>query len=403
MEKNWKDKTILFLASQTLSIFGSSLVQYAIMWYITLNTKSGIMMTIYIICGFLPTFFLSPFAGVWADRYNRKKIIMLSDLSIAVVTLILAILFRMGYDSLWMLFAASSIRAFGSGIQTPAVGAVLPQIVPSEKLTKVNAVNSSIHSMISLLSPMISGALLSVATIESIFLIDVVTALIAVGILLLFLHIPLHAKALEVQNTSYISDMREGFAYIKNHDFLKTLFVFLGVMFILVSPSAFLTPLQVARNFGEDVWRLTAIEITFSVGMMLGGIVMASWGGLKNKIHTMGVSLLVISLSILALGVVPNFWVYISFMGIYGVAMPILNTPAMVLLQERVEEDFLGRVFSVMGMISSSMMPIGMLVFGPLADRIKIEWLLLGTGFSLIFISFLLMKNRILVKAGESR
>lgn len=400
MEKNWKDKTILFLASQTLSIFGSSLVQYAIMWYITLNTKSGIMMTIYIICGFLPTFFLSPFAGVWADRYNRKKIIMLSDLSIAAVTLFLAILFWMGYDSLWMLFAASSIRAFGSGIQTPAVGAVLPQIVPGEKLTKVNAVNSSIHSMISLLSPMISGALLSVATIEFIFLIDVVTALIAVGILLLFLHIPLHAKALEVQNTSYISDMRDGFTYIKNHDFLKTLFLFLGIMFILVSPSAFLTPLQVARSFGEDVWRLTAIEITFSVGMMLGGLVMASWGGLKNKIHTMSLSLFIIALSIVALGVVPNFWIYIFFMGTYGIAMPMLNTPAMVLLQEKVEEDFLGRVFSVMGMISSSMMPIGMLVFGPLADRIKIEWLLLGTGFLLIFISFLLVKNKILIKAG---
>ena len=85
--RDWKRNTILFLTSQTLSLFGTSLVQYAILWYITLNTQSGVMMTIYIICGFLPTFFLSPFAGVWADRYNRKLLIMLSDSMIALSTL----------------------------------------------------------------------------------------------------------------------------------------------------------------------------------------------------------------------------------------------------------------------------------------------------------------------------
>lgn len=75
--KNWKRDVILFLVGQTISLFGSSLVQYAIMWHITLETQSGTMMTIFIICGFLPTFFLSPFAGVWADRYNRKKLLSL--------------------------------------------------------------------------------------------------------------------------------------------------------------------------------------------------------------------------------------------------------------------------------------------------------------------------------------
>lgn len=93
----------LFLSSQTISLFGSMLVQYAITWYITLKTQSGAMMTISIICGFLPTFFFS-FAGVWADRYNRKLLIALSDSLIALSTLILAILFFMGFDSIWLLF-----------------------------------------------------------------------------------------------------------------------------------------------------------------------------------------------------------------------------------------------------------------------------------------------------------
>ena len=101
MNINWKKNTILFLVSQSISLFGSLLVQYAITWYITLKTQSGVMMTIAIICGFVPTFFVSPFAGVWADRYNRKTLIILADSMIAISTLILAILFLIGYYMVW--------------------------------------------------------------------------------------------------------------------------------------------------------------------------------------------------------------------------------------------------------------------------------------------------------------
>lgn len=118
------------------------------MWYITLTTQSGIMMTIAIICGFVPTFILSPFAGVWADRYNRKMLIIISDSAIALATLVLAILFLSGYESLWMLFAVYVIRSIGTGIQGPAVGAILPQIVPQEHLTKVNGINGSIQALV---------------------------------------------------------------------------------------------------------------------------------------------------------------------------------------------------------------------------------------------------------------
>mgnify|MGYP001014319730 FL=1 len=226
MYKSWKKNLILFLASQTISLFGSSLVQYAITWYITLKTQSGSMMTISIICGFLPTFFLSPFAGVWADRYNRKMLIALSDSMIAAATLIMALLFLSGYNALWLLFAMSTIRALGAGIQTPTVGAFLPQLVPEDKLVRVNAANGSIQAVVMLLSPMLSGALMTVATIETIFFIDVITAAVAVSILLIFLRVPAHAKALEKQTISYFSDMSKGFAYIRNHEYVKKFFLF---------------------------------------------------------------------------------------------------------------------------------------------------------------------------------
>jgi MFS transporter, DHA3 family, macrolide efflux protein len=401
MKENWKKSIVLFMLSQTLSLFGSSLVQYAIVWYITLSTKSGVMMTISIICGFLPTFFLSPFAGVWADRFNRKVLIILSDSFIAVSTLLLAILFLLGHKSMGLLFVVIALRAIGAGVQTPAVGAFIPQIVPAENLTRVNSINGSIQATVMLISPMVSGALLTVAPIETIMFIDVITAAIAVSVMFFLLKVPAHAKAQSTEKISYFKDLQAGFTYIKAHTYVRKFFIFCAFFFFLVAPVAFLTPLQVTRSFGSDVWRLTAIEITFSGGMILGGIVMASWGGFKNRIHTMMLSSLVIGICTFALGFVSIFWLYLLIMVITGISLPLFNTPSTVLLQEKVEPDFLGRVFGVMGMISSSMMPMGMLVFGPMADIIRIEWLLMVTGFLLFIQSFFLIGSKDLVEAGK--
>lgn len=224
---HWKRNIILFLSSQTLSLFGSALVQYAIMWHITLTTQSGIMMTLYIICGFIPTFLLSPFAGVWADRFNRKTLIMIADSMIAVVTLMLAITFMLGYQAVWLLFIISAVRALGAGIQTPAVGAILPQIVPQDKLTKVNGINGSLQALIMFVAPIVSAGLLTVATIEAIFFIDVVTAAIAIFTLFVFLKIPLHKKASDTQSTGYLDDFKEGLVYIKQHCFSQVVFYLL--------------------------------------------------------------------------------------------------------------------------------------------------------------------------------
>ncbi|NMH68124.1 MFS transporter [Bacillus sp. RO3] len=400
-KENWLRNIILFLSSQTISLFGSSLVQYAIMWHITLTTESGLMMTLFIICGFIPTFLLSPVAGVWADRYNRKLLIVLSDGLISTSTLVLAILFLMGYDSIWLLFVMAAVRALGAGVQTPAVGAILPQIVPKEKLTKVNGANGSIQAVIMFVSPLVSAALLGMASIEIIFFIDVITAAIAIITLLAFLNISVHEKAAGKQTTSYFSDFKQGLSYVNSHGFLKKFFLFFAIFFVLMAPAAFLTPLQVARSFGDDIWRLTAIEIAFSIGMMAGGGIIASWGGFQNKIATMTFSSLIMGICTFALGIVPAFWFYLVFMAIFGVAMPIFNTPTMVLLQEKIEENYLGRVFGVMGMISTSMMPIGMLIFGPLADIVAIEWLLIGTGILTILLSIMMGRDQVLVEAGK--
>jgi|SRR5690554_120687 len=401
MQSDWKKDITLFIISQNISLFGSALVQYAIMWYVVLETESGVMMTVYIIAGFLPTFFISPFAGVWADRFSRKLLIILADSGIAFFTLLLAILFIIGYKEIWLLFAAAAIRAAGGGIHTPAIGAILPQIVPSEKLTRVNGVNTTIVSIVYLLAPMLSATLLSIASLEFIFFIDVVTASSAVSILIFFLHIPVHSKSTEKKNVSYFSDLREGAVYIRNHNYVRNFFIFFAIFYFLAAPVAYLTPLQVTRTFGNDIWRLTAVEVVFSLGMAAGGGIMASWQGLKNKVYTMILSIFGFGIFTFALGVIPNFWIYLFFMSLVGIALPVFSTPSTVLLQQKVEEEFLGRVFGVYGMISSSMMPLGMLIFGPIADTIQIEWLLIGTGVLFTVEGFFMIANKELIKAGE--
>jgi len=399
-EQSWRRKAALFLSSQTVSLFGSSLVQYAILWHITLETRSGVMMMLYTICGFIPTLLLSPFAGVWADRYNRKRLAMYADALIATVTLVMAIVFMTGHRSIPLLFIISIFRALGTAIQGPAVGAIIPQIVPQKELTRVNGLFGSIQSGIMFVAPIASGALLTFAKIEYIFFIDVLTAAIAISMLLFFLDIPLHQKAVRDPAVSYFHDMREGFRYIRNHTYLGTFFVYLGIFFFLITPSAFLTPLQTSRTFGTEVWRLTAIEIFFSVGMMLGGILISWWGGFKNRMHTMLISNLVMAVCAILLGVMPNFWLYLVVMWLFGIALPLYNTPSTVMIQEHVEEAYMGRVMSVLTMLSTSLMPIGMLIFGPLSDTLRIEWLLITTGGAMLLHAVWVVFNKQLMAAG---
>lgn len=397
----WKRDIAIFLSSQTISLLGSSLVQYAIMWHITLATRSGAMMTVAIVCGFVPTFLLAPFGGVWADRFDRKRLIAIADGGIALVSLAVAAVYAAGVDALWLLFTASALRAVGAAVHQPAVGAILPQIVPGDRLVRINGINGTIQSTIMLLSPVLSGALLSLFPLQLIFLIDVVTAAAAIAVLLAFLKVGPHRKATEGGNTGYFRDLRLGFVYIRRHRYLVGFFVYVGALLFMISPAAFLTPLQAARSFGGDVWRLSAIEVAFSSGMIAGGLIIAAWGGFRNRVRTMVASNLAMAACTVALGLVPWFWLYLVIMGIFGVALPFYNTPSATLLQEHVEGDYLGRVFSVFTMLSTSLMPLGMLVFGPLADALRIEWILVATGAAMAVNGAVALGSRRLLEAGD--
>lgn len=386
---NWKKSITQFLAAQTISLFGSSLVQYAIVWYITITTSSGKMLTISTLCGFLPQIFISLFAGVWIDRYNRKKMIMLADIAIAVSTLFLAIAFMSGYTNIWFLFAVLVVRSLGTGIQTPTVNATIPQIVPKEHLIKISGINSTLSSAMMFLSPAVSGAILSVATLETTLLIDVATAVIGIGITAT-VKIPPYVK--KVTEGSTVKEFKAGFTYLKENRFIRRLIIFQLIILFLISPSAFLTPLMVSRTFGAEVWRLTASEMTYSLGMVLGGVLISTWGGFKKKTNTTLLAGGVYGILMISLGVSPIFILYLAFNTLIGVTAPCYNAPITVTIQETVEPDMQGRVFSFMQIATSCALPMGMLFFGPLADKFPVQSILFGTGSCVIFVILFVWK-----------
>lgn len=149
----WKQNSIKFLSAQTISLFGSSIVQFAIIWQITLQSKSGVMMSVATICGYVPQMLISMFAGVLADRFSRRNLIMWSDGIIAFSTWIVAMAFLTGYQEMWMLYVVLLIRSAGSGIQMPAVNALLPQLVPQEHLLQINYLFTSIFFYYLSISP----------------------------------------------------------------------------------------------------------------------------------------------------------------------------------------------------------------------------------------------------------
>lgn len=376
----WRRQTALFLSGQTVSLFGSMLVQYAVMWYLTLTTKDGTVMALSTVFGFLPQAIVSIFGGVWADRHNRKWLIMGADAAIAVATLTLAILMLRGAEDLWLIFAALAVRSTGAGIQTPAVAALLPQIVPSGKLLRINGINQTIQAAMMLLAPAVAAALYASFPIEAIFFVDVATAVIGIGLLAL---VPVSRIVRTVDGAEpagYFADLTEGVRYVVGHPFVRWLLGLWAVVMVLAAAPSFLTPLMVARSFGEEPWKLMALELAFSIGMMAAGATVAVWGEKVPRMTLIVGSSIAFGVLSIGLGLSPSIWIFFVFMFLVGVTVPAFSTPSMTALQETVPAERQGRVFGFVGIVMALSMPLGMAVFGPMANVVSVQTVLVIAG-----------------------
>ena len=372
-------KVVIFLTGQTITTFGSFLVQYAIIWHLTLSTKSGVVLALAAIFGFLPQAIVSVFAGVWADRVNRKMMVIVSDSTIALATLGLALLMLSGVDDLWLIFLVMAVRSVGAGVQMPAVSALLPQIVPAEQLMRVNGINSSIQSALGLLAPVAAAAVYATMSLEAILFIDVVTAVIGIS-LLAFVAVPTLERAASKDKPSYFSDLKEGMTYIFTHDLVRWVMAIFAIVFLLIVAPSNLSPLMLVRNFGSEVWMLTVLEISFGVGMLIGGILISVFAAKIDRLGAIVATSILFGLLAIGMGFTTNLIVFFSLFFVIGLIVPAFSTSAFTLLQETVEPERQGRVFGFVGIVMSTAMPVGMAVLGPLADVFPVELLLIITG-----------------------
>lgn len=389
---SWLKKIIVFLVSQTITLIGSLVVGYAVVWYITIETSSGLMMTIAVLCNCLPQIIISLFAGVWADRYNRKLLIIASDAFTALATLVLAIAWLNGNTSMTFIFIVMAARSFGAGVQQPAVNALIPQIVPVEQLTRINAINTTIMNTLTLLAPALGGALLASSFVNALFF-DVITAAIGITVLC-FLAVGKMEKSEAPAGSSMVAELKEGLKYVRHTDWLRFMLVVYAVGFFLISPASYLSPIFVERIFGPEIWRLTANEIFWSVGAIIGGIIIAAWGGFKNRIFSMAFSFLFFGIAFALMGIVHNFWFYLAIMGIAGLFLPMFTTAEMTFIQEKTDKQMMGRVFSLINIIVAAAMPLAMIIFGPLADAVNIRYIMIGSGLVIAVLAIYLLANK---------
>ncbi|HSJ87658.1 MAG TPA: MFS transporter, partial [Anaerolineales bacterium] len=279
---SWAGRFFTVWSGQALSLFGSALVQFALIWYLTQKSGSATVLALATLVGMLPQIVIGPFAGALVDRWNRRVIMILADGTIAVFSLLLAYLFATGKVQLWHIYSIMAIRATGGAFHFPAMSATTPLMVPKEQLTRINGLNQALQGINSLVAPPVGALLLSLLPTHGILLIDVGTAALAI-LPLFFVRIPEPQRQAELQanksRPSIVRDVRDGLDYIRSiPGFTTIIFMALFLNFLLV-PTGALLPLLITKHFGKGAIELGLMESVMGVGIITGGILLSIWGG----------------------------------------------------------------------------------------------------------------------------
>ena len=377
----WKKTFFLIWFGQAFSLFGSELVQFALVWFLTKQTGSASVLAMASFVAVLPKVFLSPFIGALIDRWNRQRVMIFADLGIAFFSLILVLIFWFGDVQVWHIYTVMFIRAVGSSFHWPSMQASTSLLVPKDSLSRISGWNQTLQGAMGILAPMAAALLLDFLPMQGILAIDIITALIAI-LPLLFVVIPQPVSVAERPILSGARDLwldvKQGFQYLSHWKGMLYLIAAATILNFLLNPGYTFTPLLVTDYFKLGAFELSLIEAVFSIGMITGGLVLGAWGGFRRKIVTILTGILGIagSTAMIAAAGVNQFYVALVGMSVSGFMMPIVNGPIYAVLQAHVEPDIQGRVFTLVSSLSTAMLPLSMLVAAPVAEWIGIRgWL----------------------------
>ena len=388
---NWKRTFYILWAGQAVSVLTSAVLQMALIWYLTAITQSAFILSMASLAGFLPSAVLGTVAGTLVDRMNRKTVLIVADLFIALVSLIIAVVSFYSSLPVWLVIAVLAVRSIGTAFHTPAISAVAPLIVPTEQLTKCAGYTQSLQTIGYIAGTAVAGVLYPIWSISGMVALDIAGAIIA-SLAVALIRIPKPEKAEETRSdTSFWIEMKEGYSIVKQDKGVFALIWIAAAFMLLYSPINALFPLMSLDYFEGTTLQASVAEIAFSAGMIIGGIILGLWGGFKNRGIGISISIALMGVPIFISGLLPQngFWGFAFLCVIMGISGPFYNGPVTALMQERIAADYLGRVFGLYGSAASLAMPVGLIISGFFADGIGVNKWFLITGILIVFISVL--------------
>jgi len=376
----WKPRFFTLWTGQAFSLFGSQLVQFALIWYLTERTNSGAVLAGASLAGLLPQVLLSPLIGTLVDRWNRRRILLAADASVALATLLLAALFAFGQVEVWHIYLLLFVRAVGGGFHQSAMGASIVLLVPRDHLSRIQGLNGALRGGMDIVAAPLGALLLAVLPMQGVLAIDVLTALLAI-LPLLFILVPQPPAADGAPKRSVRQDFAAGLRYVLGWPGLLLVLAMVLVINFLLIPTFSVLPLLVTRQFGGGALQLGWLNAAFGGGTITGGLVLGAWGGFKRRVVTALLGLVGLGVGILVAGLAPAsaYWLAVAALFVAGFMSPIVNGSFGATLQATIAPDMQGRVFALILSAATALGPLGLLLAGPLADLVGVQpWFWVG-------------------------
>ncbi len=405
-KKDWKRVFTIIFTGQFFSTLSSYVVGYAVIFWLSVETRSAEVLAYATIASLLPQMVLGLFTGVFVDRWNRKRTMIFSDLFIALCTLVLASLFFITEPKIFYVYLLLVMRSAGMAFHVPAMQASVPLLAPQDKLMKIAGINNMIHSVSTIASPALAALLISLFRLHWILLIDVAGAVIAV-LTLLMVHIPDPEKGEKVP-PHLGRELLEGLREIYSKPGLLWLFILALSAMLFIMPVAALFPLMTLEHFRGTTYMMSIVEIAWGIGMLIGGAIIGHKRLNNYKVVLINLTYLVLGLTFLFSGLLPpsGFAIFAAITVVGGITMTMYSGSFTVIVQTMVGPATLGRVFSLYSSITLLPSMIGLLATGFIADAIGIgnAFIIAGCGISLLGVAaFLIPPIRTMVKGEISQ
>lgn len=376
--KKWARPFFTIWIGQALSLVGSQVGGFALVWWLTQETGgSATILALMTFIAMVPGVILGPFVGALVDRWDRRRVMMVADSTIALFSAGLVALLWLDALQVWHIYVIMFVRALGGTFHFSAMQASTSLMVPKSQLARVGGMNQTLRGALDIITPPLGALLMELLPLSAIMGIDVVTAAFAIGPLF-FVHIPQpERRAAEAQPSERQSpvkvlfrDVGEGFAYVWHWTGLFIVLLMATVLNMMANPAFSLLPILVKNHFAGGALELGWLNSAWGIGLIAGGLTLSVWGGFRRKIDTSLVGLVGMGLGMFVVGIASpdGFWLAWAGMLFAGFMNPIVNAPFMAILQSAVAPEIQGRVFAAIGSLSGVASLLGMAIAGPVAD-----------------------------------